>query len=271
LNALTALNLLVKQANVFANTPLATRLLASGSRDDARASLRHNLSLWSSWSTLTERVKSGHVVAWREMGSRDDDWTVPFIAAMHRNAATRAPLVVRTVGSAGVHRLLDVGGGSGAYSIAFARDNEELRADILDLPSVLPIAQSHIAEAGLSERIHTRAGDLSRDELGSGYDMVLLSAICHMLSPTQNQDLLRRAFLALGSKGRVVIQDHVMNEDGSAPRAGALFAINMLVGTPEGSTFSESQYKQWLLTAGFERVERVHLPGPNDLIIGYRA
>ena len=79
---------------------------------------------------------------------------MPFIAAMHRNAALRAPLVVQAVGTAGVRRLLDVGGGSGAYSIAFARANPELSAEVFDLGTVVSIADRHIAEAGLAGRVH---------------------------------------------------------------------------------------------------------------------
>ena len=201
------------------------------------------------------------------MDQRDDAWTVPFIAAMHRNAAMRAPLVVKTVGAAGVARLLDIGGGSGAYSIAFARANPDLCADIFDLASVVPIAKKHIADAALSDRVHTKVGDLTTDDFGGGYDLVLLSAICHMLGPDQNRDLLRRAFAALASGGRIAIQDHVMNDDGTAPRAGALFAINMLVGTPSGGTFSAAQYRQWLMDAGFTDVQHIPLMGPNDLMV----
>jgi len=270
MNALAALNLLSKQAGVFANTPLAERYLREGAPDDARQALKHNLSLWTSWSTLTERVKTGCVAAYQEMSSRSDDWTVPFIAAMHRNASSRAPVVVRAVGTQGVRRLLDVGGGSGAYSIAFAKQSAELTADIFDLASVVPIARAHVAEAGLSARVFARTGDLRKDDFGTGYDLVLLSAICHMLGPSENQNLFERAFKALAPGGRVAIQDHVMSDDGTAPRAGALFAINMLVGTPKGGTFSKPQYEQWLLMAGFSKVDHVALPGPNDLVIGHR-
>jgi len=270
LNALAALNLLCKRAGVFANTPLAERYLCAGAPDDARQALKHNLSLWATWSTLTERVKTGRVGAYQEMSSRSDDWTVPFIAAMHRNASSRAPVIVRAVGTQGVRRLLDVGGGSGAYSIAFAQDSVELAADIFDLASVVPIARAHVAEAGLSDRVFARTGDLRKDDFGTGYDLVLLSAICHMLGPSENQNLFGRVFKALAPGGRVAIQDHVMSDDGTAPRAGALFAINMLVGTPRGGTFSKSQYEEWLLSAGFTRVEHVALPGPNDLVIGHR-
>ena len=269
LNALVALSLLTKEGGVYANGLVATRYLAFGAPDDARAALKHNLSLWNTWSSLTDRLRTGKPVDFTSMAQRGaEDWTVPFIAAMHRNAAHRAPLVVRSVGADGVRRLLDIGGGSGAYSIAFAQSNPTLSADIFDLATVLPIAEGHVANAGLSARVRTRAGDLTRDDFGGksgdSYDLVLLSAICHMLGPDEN-------LAALMPGGRVAIQDHVMNDNGTAPRAGALFAINMLVGTPNGSSFSLTQYRQWLVQAGFSDVQHVRLPGPNDLLLARKA
>jgi (2Fe-2S) ferredoxin len=264
LNALAALSLLTKRDGVFALAPVATRFLAAGSKDDARDALKHNLSLWRRWSTLTDAVRAGHAVAAREGG---ESWTVPFIAAMHRNAATRAPLVVEAVGGDGIRRMLDVGGGSGAYSIAFALANPGLESTILDLATVVPIAEGHVREAGLTERVHTRVGDLRRDDLGTGYDLVLVSAICHMLGPDENRDLFARARKALVSGGRVVVQDFIVDDSGTSPAQAALFALNMLVGTESGGTWSEAEYAAWLHEAGFADVRRVPLAGPSDLVI----
>jgi SAM-dependent methyltransferase len=268
LNALVSLGLLDKREGVFANTPLASRFLTRGSPDDARDALKHNLSLWRRWSTLTDAVRAGHAVGVAEMAERGDDWTVPFIAAMHRGAAQRAPLVVQAVGTKGVARMLDVGGGSGAYSIAFARASATLRAEILDLPAVLPIAEGHIAEAGLAGRVTTRVGDLRTDDLGSGFDLALLSSICHMLGPKENRDLLSRAARALAPGGRVVVSDFVLDADGTGPQQAVLFSLNMLVGTPSGGAYREAEYAAWLGAAGLAGVERVRLPGPAHLMIG---
>jgi len=268
LDALVSLGFLVKRGDVYANAPLAARFLAEGSPDDARDALKHNLSLWRRWSTLTDAVTAGHAVGVQEMAERGDDWTVPFIAAMDRGAAQRAPLVVQAVGARGVRRMLDVGGGSGAYSIAFARANADLRAEILDLRTVLPIAEGHVREAGLADRVTTRAGDLRTDDLGSGYDLVLLSSICHMLGPDENRDLLSRAARALAPGGRVVVSDFVLDEDGTGPRQAVLFSINMLVGTPSGRSYRESEYRAFLGEAGLVGVERARLPGPAHLVIG---
>ena len=270
LNALVALDAMRRAGDRYRNTPAGAQFLVEGSPDDARAALRHNLSLWRTWSSLTDAVRAGHTALRPEMRDRDDDWTVPFIAAMHRGASARAPQVVEAVGAPRVRRMLDVGGGSGAYSIAFAKANPELTAVVLDLPTVLPIAEGHIREAGLAARITTRAGDLRRDDFGRGFDLVFLSSICHMLGPDGNRDLLARSARALAPEGRVVVQDFILEPDRTGPRQAVLFAINMLVGTEEGSTYSEAEYASWLTAAGLADVRRIRLKGPADLMVGSR-
>ena len=268
LNALASLHLLVKQAGVFHNSPSAARYFAAGSRDNAQPALLHTAHLWQRWSTLTDCVRAGTAVTHDEIAGRGQDWTEAFIAAMHRNASERAPLVVRAVGAENVRRMLDVGGGSGAYSIAFALANSALRADILDLATVEPIARRHIQEAGVADRIQVRASDLRADRLGERYDLVFVSAICHMLSAEENLDLLRRCREALAPGGRVVIQDFILAADKTAPRFAAMFALNMLVGTRGGSSYSELEYAAWLGEAGFWDIRYARLPGITGLMIG---
>ncbi len=270
LNALVALGALRLAGDRYANTPATAQSLVAGAPDDARIALRHNLSLWTTWSSLTEAVRAGHTALRPEMRDRDDDWTVPFIAAMHRGAAERAPLVVEAVGAERVGRMLDVGGGSGAYAIAFAQANPKLTAVVLDLPTVLPITESHVGDAGLAQRVTTRAGDLRRDDLGSDFDLVFLSSICHMLGPDGNRELLARCARALAPGGRVVSQDFILEPERTAPRQAVLFAVNMLVGTEAGSTYTEAEYASWMSAAGLAEVRRVRLRGPADLMVGAR-
>jgi (2Fe-2S) ferredoxin/predicted O-methyltransferase YrrM len=267
LNALVSLRLLVKQDGLFHNSAEAARYFTAGSRDNARPALLHSAHLWHRWSTLTEAVRAGTAVQGDEIAARGEDWTEAFIAAMHRNASERAPLVVQAVGAEKVRRMLDVGGGSGAYSIAFARANAGLRADILDLVTVEPIAMRHIREAGVEDRVRVRAGDLREGGFGAGYDLVFISAICHMLSPEENLALLRHCREALAEGGRIVIQDFILEPDKTSPRFAALFALNMLVGTKAGSSYSEPEYAAWLDEAGFREIRHIRLPGPTGLMI----
>lgn len=263
LNALVALGVLEKQGATFRNTPAAAEhFTASGDR----LAMMHYVNLWTRWSGLTEAVKIGTAPAREPIETRPTEWTEAFIAAMDFNARGRAPEVVKAVGAAGVRRMLDVGGGSGAYSIAFAQANSELEADILDTPAVAPIASRHVSAAGLAGRVRLRAGDLRRDDFGRGYDLVFVSAICHMLSVDQNRALIGRCRTALKTGGRLVIQDFVLDELKTSPKHAALFSLNMLVGTEHGASYSEPEYRAWLNEAGLTDVRRIDLTGPTLLI-----
>jgi (2Fe-2S) ferredoxin/predicted O-methyltransferase YrrM len=268
LNALVSMGLLTKNDGTFANTPASSRYLAAGGRDDNRAALMHTAHLWLTWSGLTESVRTGTPARRDEMPERGEKWTEAFIAAMHRNASERAGPLVQAVGPESVKRMLDVGGGSGACSIAFARANPDLSSEVLDLATVTPICERYVSEAQMSHRVKTRIGDLRTGNLGEDYDLVLVSAICHMLSPQENQNLIARAWDALSSGGRLVVQDFILNADKTSPKFAALFSLNMLVGTAAGASYSESEYRAWFEGARFKDVRVVRLPGPAGLIIG---
>jgi len=265
LNALVALKLLQKSGDAFHNTPLAQRFFTAGSPDNARPAQMHMVNLWKRWSTLTEAVRAGTRVL--ERGTTEE-WTASFIAAMDHNARGRAEGVVKAVGINGARRMLDLGGGSGAYSIAFAKTAPQLRGEILDLPDVLPIAQEHLRRAGVAERIGVRAGDMLQADLGANYDLVLLSAICHMFSAEENRRLLKRIYQALAPNGRAVVQDFILEPDKTSPKFAALFSLNMLVGTKAGASYSEPEYADWMRAAGFREIKRVRMPGPSGLMIG---
>jgi len=144
LNALVAIGALTKRDGIFRNTPETARYFVAGSPDYARPALMHTVHMWQSWSTLTDSIRKGTAAAQPGVEGENERWTQAFIAAMHQNAEPAAIALVRAVGAKGLRRMLDVGGGSGAYSIAFAKANPELRAEVLDLRSVVPITQKHI-------------------------------------------------------------------------------------------------------------------------------
>jgi len=266
LNALVGLKLLHKQNQTFHNTPVTGRFFADGSPDNARPGLMHTANLWRRWSTLTECVRAGTSVS----RDRDGEFVQAFIAAMDRNARERAQAVIQAVGASGVLRMLDLGGGSAAYSIAFARANPELTSEVLDLPDVVPLTREYIRKAGVEARVSARPGDMLSEPLGTDFDLVLISAICHMFDPQQNLTLLHRAREALAPNGRVVVQDFILDPDKTSPAWAALFSVNMLVGTSGGASYSEPEYADWLKEAGFREVRRVRLPGPSGLMIGTR-
>jgi 16S rRNA G1207 methylase RsmC len=189
---------------------------------------------------------------------------------MDRNARLRAPLIVKALGASNVRHVLDLGGGSGAYSIALAKANPELKAEILDFPAVAPLTEDYIRNAGVETQVTVRSGDMLKEKYGTGFDLVMLNAICHMFSPAQNEELFRRAFAALAPGGRLMIQDFLLTPDKTGPQFATLFSLNMLVATEAGASYNEAEYKRWLNAAGFAVIERINLPGPSDLIVATR-
>jgi predicted O-methyltransferase YrrM len=266
LNALVALELLAKSGDEFRNTDETARFFAEGSKDNQRNALMHHVKLWHRWSTLTDAVRAGTRV---EIGrDQNPEWTTDFIAAMQNIAKDRAPVVVKALGTAGVRRILDLGGGSGVYSIAFAKASPDVKCEILDLAAVAPLAADYVSKAGAAAQVSIRSGDMLHGDLGSGYDIIMLNAICHMFSEEQNRDIFRRARKALAPNGRLVVQDFILNPDKTGPVLAALFSVNMLVGTEAGASYNEKEFTTWMKDAGFGEVRRIDLPGPADLIVG---
>jgi SAM-dependent methyltransferase len=267
LSALCCLGLLRKQGGCFCNTPTAARFLARGG-PDYLAGLGHTVSLWDTWSTLTESVRRGRSVLKDPPTRRGRDFFVPFIAAMHARAVPQAQPVVASLPLAGVRRVLDVGGGSGAYAMAFARAKPGLRATVFDLPQVAPLTKGYIKKAGLTGRVGVRVGDYNRDALPHGNDLVFLSAIIHSCSPAEVRKLFAQCARALNPGGLIVVQEFVVNEDRTAPAFSVFFALNMLVGTPGGDAYAESEIRGWLQEAGFSGIKRKDTPFDTALVTG---
>jgi precorrin-6B methylase 2 len=255
LNALCALKVLIKSGDMFKNSPVAAQFLVKG-KPDYQAGLMHTAHLWNSWGTLTDAVRNGGLVRQKPMEERDDEWFVAFIAAMHGRAVKAAPELVSKLDLSGISRVLDIGGGSGAFSMAFVRASESIRATVFDLPNVVSLTQGYIEKEGLSHQIDTVAGDYNKDELPQGYDLIFLSAIIHSNSPKQNQALFTKISNSLNPGGKIVVSDFIMDEDRTSPVFGTIFALNMLVNTPRGDTFTESEVKSWMKAAGLSFIKR---------------
>jgi len=141
------------------------------------------------------------------------------------------------------------------------------RAIIFDLPDVIPMARQRLTDAGFIDRVDLVAGNFETDPLPTGADFVWLSAIAHQNSREQNRALFGKIRDALAPGGTLAIRDIVMDEDHVHPPGGALFAVNMLVGTERGGTFSLEEYKADLEAAGFGNVELVYRDAWMDSLI----
>jgi (2Fe-2S) ferredoxin/ubiquinone/menaquinone biosynthesis C-methylase UbiE len=268
LNALTSLGLLVKEDGRFHTTVDTGRYLRRGLPDDARAALMHRVNMWDRWSTLTECVREGSAMGFDTNAGPLS--TQAYIAATHKIAMLAAPALVSSLDLSSVTRVLDVGGGSGAYSVAVLKAFPAATAELLDLAPVTRISSRYIRDAGMEDRIRLRAGDFTMDPLGSGFDLVLLSYIMHLNPAETSKRLLAKTFDALVPGGRVVINDYILNRSKTLPRSATLQALQMLVSTRGGGVHSDSEYRELLEDAGFTGVRKVELMGPTDVITGQK-
>jgi precorrin-6B methylase 2 len=257
LDALAAMGLLVKnEAEQYHCPPEIAALLSSNCPRSILPMIMHSAGLWKRWSALTDIVVHGKAPQAPVSFSNAADQEA-FIGAMHVIGSKMAHAIVAAVQPGGAKKLLDVGGGPGTYTQAFLEAAPAMRATLFDLPAVIDMARRRLAPTGLLGRVTLVAGDFYRDELPSGHDLALLSAIIHQNSLEQNVALCRKIQNALEPGGRLVIRDHVMTQDHTQPLGGALFAVNMLVSTPGGGTYSFDEIRTLLASAGYTGIRLI--------------
>lgn len=248
-DALVALGFVDKHDGKYAPAPgVADSLSGPGS---LLPMLRHQANCLRSWAQLAAITQSGQPVTMPSILGCDADRDA-FIEAMEVASRDAAPHVVASLAPLQFTHLLDVGGGPGTWTAAFLRVAPDARATLFDLPDVIPIARRHLDAAGLGPRVRFVGGDLhSGQPLPSGADLAWVSAIVHQNSRAQNRDLFRKVYAALLPHGRILVRDIVMDDTHTQPPAGALFAVNMLVRTEAGGTYSFAELRADLEAAGF--------------------
>lgn len=268
LDALASQGLIVKSRDdAYQLVPDLAAYLSDKSPRSVLPMLHHANHLWKSWSDLTSRVKGPEPAATAPSDESNADRMRAFIGAMHVIGGPLAQKIAAAVKPGGAKNLIDVGGASGTYTIAFLKAAPDMKATLFDRPGVVSIARDRLAEAGMAERVRFVEGDFYKDELPGGHDLALISAIIHQNSPAQNVELFRKVLRALISGGRIILRDHVMEPNRIEPKEGAIFAVNMLVNTQGGSTYTFNEIRTWLEEAGFTHVRLLQTGEHMDALV----
>jgi SAM-dependent methyltransferase len=255
------MGLLAEDAGLLSLTPLAAAHLTPGSPFDVSGYIglaAENPGVME----MVQRLRSS-----RPAGTEKDQEGAAFIfregldSAMEQEASARrltlalagrarnvAPILAERVPLDGSRLLLDVGGGTGLYSIAFLQKNPLLRAIVWDRPEVLKVAGELAREQGVSDRLACVAGDMFRDPLPDA-DVMLLSNVLHDWDVPECEALVRRCAAALPPGGRLLIHDVFLNDALDGPLPIALYSVALFCLT-EGRAYSTAEYRAWLLAAG---------------------
>jgi hypothetical protein len=269
LNALCVIGLLKKSKSQFYNPEFSEKYLSRKSPYYLRG-FHHTINMWNTWTTLTEVVRTGKTQRGLLTSSKSDNWVEAFIGAMHERASLQAKDLIDKLPLENIHHMLDIGGGSGVYAMEFVKKHPANTATVFDLPDIIPITKNYVEKENLTKYFGFLEGDYNSDSLGKGYDFTFLSAIVHINSPDENRLLIKKCFNALNPGGLIAIQDQLMREDRTEPYAGALFAINMLVATEHGDTYTEDEIRNWMLDAGFLEIIRIETFN-NAMLVGRKV
>ncbi len=250
LDALTGIGLIKKnREGKYRNGTVSSRYLVKGTPLYQGDIIRHASSMWENFSNLDDVVITG---APARSGREHES----FILCMHNLTLLRNEARIKAIRLKGVHSMLDLGGGPGTNAIAMARHG--VKATVFDLPATIAIAKKVARREGIRD-LGFIAGDFHTDDIGSGYDLILISQIFHSWSPDENIALLAKCRMALNPGGRIVVQEFPVNDTLTAPPHSALFSVNMLVGTNNGRCYSPKEMKQWLSGTGFGAITVKHL------------
>jgi hypothetical protein len=257
LDALASVGVIVKQDERYSISPELAPFLCEAFPQSVAAMLRHQANCLRNWSRLPWTVHSGKPEYPGPSIRGEDEDKMSFIEAMHVVSRGVADELVQEIHPGGVHCVLDLGGASGSWTLAWLKAEPQSRAIIFDLPHVIPLARERFATSPFADRVELCAGDFNIDDLPKGADLAWVSAIIHQNSPDQNRALYRRIADALEPHGWIYIRDIVMEPSRTAPVAGALFAVNMLSATEEGNSYCLTEIQEDLQLAGFTDVQLV--------------
>jgi SAM-dependent methyltransferase len=262
--ALSAMGLVQATGDTYTFEPDLVRLFQPGFRDYGPM-LEHSHELYERWgATLEQWVRTGSMPP-RE---RTPEGVRDFAEAMWASANILGPDVAAALDLAGVRQALDLGGGTGRLAVALCRVAPDLRVTVLDQPDVVALGPDAVASTGVGDRIAFVPGDYLSGDLGSGFDLVLLSNVLHQERAEAAAAMVRRAAATLVPGGRLAIVDFTIDDHQRQVESGCLFAVNM---RSFGDTWPEPVLRRWMRDAGLIEVTRADLGPTRWLMEGRRA
>lgn len=254
LTALVSLGVLAKEDAFYSNSPAAGRYLVRGKPAYFGDYYRYQIDrlIYPGMDNLEQALAGEPLHGLYNHAFKDAREAEDFTRGQHSGSKGPAFLLARSVDLSNCRNLLDVGGGSGAFSLAFCRENPELSATILDFPNVVCHAETFAREEGLSGRITPLPGNALETPWPENQDVVLMSYLLSAVPRTAVAALLRRALDALSPGGRLLLHDFTVAEDGTGPQLAALWYLPMMLGNPLSQALTAEELCEACEAEGFE-------------------
>ncbi|MDT4896197.1 MAG: hypothetical protein QOH25_1274 [Acidobacteriota bacterium] len=273
LDALVSLQLLGKNGEQYELMPLSAEFLVRD-RPNYLGEMMKTVRSFEGWSHLAEIVQTGRPLQQVEDKELAESFFPSLVRGLHILNSQLARRTAEILGAGTTHkgmRVVDVACGSGIWGIGIAEADKDARVTAQDFPGLFETTNGFLKRHGVEDRYDFLPGDLKEVDFGENrYDLALLGNIVHSEGEASSRELFQRLHRALKSGGRIVIIDMIPNDERTGPPFALIFALNMLVNTEKGGTYTLEEYTRWLGDAGFQRVETADIQSHSPLIIGYK-
>ncbi|HHB92133.1 MAG TPA: methyltransferase domain-containing protein [Thioploca sp.] len=271
LDACAILGLLEKEEDKFTNSAISNEFLVPHQPKYLGDYVCHITNYWHTWGKLDTLLLEGRTELPFENGFIDTStYWADYMKAQHNRAMMgQGAKLVENVNLNGKQKLLDLGGGTGSYSVALCAANPQLKSIIVDQKEPLELARKIVDENNLANQITLVEDDFNTIELDNDYDAVLISGVIVIQSEKENRHVLHRAYNALSSGGLIIVQDFMrIDNNPSRQFLDTMMDLYLLLGfSPNAGNRSGNKVASWLKDTGFINIKQIPLPTQLALIL----
>jgi SAM-dependent methyltransferase len=222
------------------------------------------------WMKLDEAVRTGRPVLPVNQENQGPIFFSEFVESLFPLSYKAARVLGEHLGISQLAvpaTVLDIGAGSGVWGIALAHLSPHIRIHAVDWPEVLEVTKRVARQQGVADRLVVSQGDLLEADFGQGHHLAVIGHILHSEGADRSRQLLKKTFAALAPGGTIAISEFMPNDDRTGPANALIFAVNMLVHTEAGDTFTFEEVADWLRSAGFQQPKLLEAPAPSPLVL----
>jgi ubiquinone/menaquinone biosynthesis C-methylase UbiE len=274
--ALVGFGLLHRKRDRFSLAPDAAAFLISFKPGYLGGLVQHFAGqLMDNWRQLPEIVRTGRPATMVDHESDGAEFFSKFVEDLFNMSFPAAEALAEELTRKlprhnGEFKVLDIAAGSGVWSISLAKRIPHARITAVDFAKVLPVTRRVAERHQLADRLTTIEGDIQSADFGSGHHVVTLGHILHSEGEAKSRNLLKKVYDSLAPGGVVAIAEFIPDDHRNSPAYPLLFAVNMLVHTEAGNTFTFKQMSGWLKEIGFKQIRKVDVPGPSPIVVAVK-